>query len=317
MGWSVNEKRKVELGGLRQKIHVWSRDRSRPLLLSLHGGPGIPNREKLRSSHLDLCDAFTLVGWDQRGTGGSYAGCPPETLTLDRLVEDAAELITRLCAEFGQERAFILGGSWGTELGTFLALRHPGLVAGYVGYGQVVNGIANEDLSYAYTLRKAKEAGDAKSIEVLERVGPPVKGVYDPVFDGLLAQRRILSLYGGHTVGKGNYLLDTAMPILASPEYGLRDMRGILKGSRFTLENMWPSIVDYDFVRGIEPHFEMPYYIFQGVHDNTTPSDLVQEYYDAIQAPDKDLIWFEHSAHGPMSEEPERFKRLLREKLLG
>ena len=49
----------------------------------------------------------------------------------------------------------------------------------------------------------------------------------------------------------------------------------------------------------------MPYYIFQGAHDNNTPSALVQAYYDAIEAPDKDLIWFEHSAHGPLREEPE------------
>ena len=58
------------------------------------------------------------------------------------------------------------------------------------------------------------------------------------------------------------------------------------------------------------------YYIFQGAHDNNTPSALVQAYYDAIEAPDKDLIWFEHSAHGPLREEPETYKRLLREKLL-
>ena len=41
---------------------------------------------------------------------------------------------------------------------------------------------------------------------------------------------------------------------------------------------------------------DRPYYIFQGVHDNNTPSSLVQDYYDAIEAPDKDLVWFEHSA---------------------
>lgn len=46
------------------------------------------------------------------------------------------------------------------------------------------------------------------------------------------------------------------------------------------------------------------------------PALLQQAYYDAIEAPDKDLIWFEHSAHGPLREEPETYKRLLREKLL-
>ena len=39
-------------------------------------------------------------------------------------------------------------------------------------------------------------------------------------------------------------------------------------------------------------------------------------YYDKVTAPDKDLIWFENSAHGPMGEEPVLYKKLLREKFL-
>ena len=78
---------------------------------------------------------------------------------------------------------------------------------------------------------------------------------------------------------------------------------------------MWPTTSKCDFPRECT-RFAMPYYIFQGAHDNNTPSALVQAYYDAIEAPDKDLIWFEHSAHGPLREEPETYKRLLREKLL-
>ena len=34
------------------------------------------------------------------------------------------------------------------------------------------------------------------------------------------------------------------------------------------------------------------------------------------KAPDKDLVWFENSAHGPMGEEPVKFKKLMREKFL-
>jgi esterase/lipase len=78
---------------------------------------------------------------------------------------------------------------------------------------------------------------------------------------------------------------------------------------------MWPTLTGYDFPTQCNT-FKMPYYIFQGRLDNNTPSALVQNFYDSITAPDKDLVWFEHSAHGPLSEEPEKFKALLREKLL-
>ena len=73
--------------------------------------------------------------------------------------------------------------------------------------------------------------------------------------------------------------------------------------------------VHYDFVKDCGP-FQMPYYIFQGRRDNNTPASLVQAYYDSIEAPDKDLVWFENSAHGPLGEEPEKFKGLMREKFL-
>ena len=47
-----------------------------------------------------------------------------------------------------------------------------------------------------------------------------------------------------------------------------------------------------------------------------TPSELVEEWYEMIEAPDKDLIWFEESGHNPMGDEPEKFKKLLRQKAL-
>ena len=183
------------------------------------------------------------------------------------------------------------------------------------GIGQVVNGIENENVSYAYTLEKAKEAGCAEDIAKLEEIGPPVDGQYQPVFEGLMAQRSLLKKYGGHSTKKGGYFSGTVLPILTSPELSLREKIGTAKGYKVCLTQMWPTIVHYDFIRDCGP-FAMPYYIFQGRLDQNTPSSLVQAYYDSIEAPDKALVWFEHSAHGPLGEEPEKFKALMREKFL-
>ena len=46
-----------------------------------------------------------------------------------------------------------------------------------------------------------------------------------------------------------------------------------------------------------------------------TPAELVQDWFDATEAPRKELIWFENSGHNPMGDEPVKFKRLLRERL--
>ena len=313
--YPIDKKEQAPLGGLPQTIHIWGTGRANPVLLFLHGGPGIPNRHGIAKRHLDLTDDFTVAAWDQRGTGGSYFGCDPASLTLEQLISDCVELIGYLCRTSGKKKVYLLGGSWGTELGTFVCARAPEKVAGYIGYGQVVNGVENEARSYAYTLCKAEEAGDAKDLEVLRRIGPPEGGQYRPVFEGLMAQRRLLSKYGGHNVKKEGYFKGTVLPILHSPELSLREKLGTAKGYQLCLTQMWPTIVHYDFYRDMHI-FDVPYYIFQGRKDENTPASLIQEYYDAIVAPDKDLIWFEHSAHGPLGEEPERFKKHLREKFL-
>lgn len=313
--FAIDIKQSIPLGGLMQKIHIWGTRFDAPVLLFLHGGPGVPNRHGIAKYHLDLTDDFTVVAWDQRGTGGSYFGCPPESLTLEQLISDCTELIEYLCKTLGKEKIYLLGGSWGTELGTFVCSRAPEHIAGYIGYGQVVNGVKNEELSYAFTLEKAREAGNEEAVRELLRVGPPVNGQYTPVFEGLMTQRRYLSRFGGHSVKRESYFKGTVLPILRSPELSLRDKIGTAKGYKLCLSHMWPTIVDYDFTTQCST-FAMPYYIFQGRLDENTPSALIQDYYDSITAPDKDLVWFEHSAHGPLGEEPELFKRRLREKFL-
>jgi pimeloyl-ACP methyl ester carboxylesterase len=52
----------------------------------------------------------------------------------------------------------------------------------------------------------------------------------------------------------------------------------------------------------------VPVYFFAGRYDYNTPWELVQEYYDRLDAPKgKHLVWFENSAHSPNLEEPEKF----------
>ncbi|MDR2046668.1 MAG: alpha/beta hydrolase [Clostridiales bacterium] len=305
---------KVLLGGFPQKIHIRGGDESNPAVLFLHGGPGIPNRAPLFKNHADLCRDFIVVAWDQRGTGGSYKGVDKNALTPDRLVGDAKELVEYLCSRLNKERIFIVGGSWGSELGTLLVHRHPERIGAYIGYGQVVNGEKNEDISYAFSLEHALAADDKKAVALLKKYGPPVKGQYKYGLKGLTVQRKIMKKYGGHSMKKGGWLRTLLTPML-SRENTLSDLYGIIRGYKLVLGAMWPILTDYDFTLQCNK-FEAPYYIFQGRHDNNTPAELIGEFYGAIDAPDKDLIWFENSAHSPLNEEPGKFKALMREKFL-
>jgi pimeloyl-ACP methyl ester carboxylesterase len=231
------------------------------------------------------------------------------------LVEDARELVEWLCERYGTEKLFVQGGSWGTQLGTLLVYRYPEHIAAYVGSGQVVNGRENETISYNFTLKAATEAGDEKSLAVLRRFGPPVDGQYREGFKGLMAQRGILAKYGGSAIEREGYFKSIVLPVLFSSEYSPADIWGFIKGYRLVLSTMWPLLTDYDLIQ-LTPSFEMPYFIFQGRHDQNTPSELVKTYFEAIRAPQKELIWFENSAHDVASRENEKYKTLLREKLL-
>ena len=308
---------KIRIGGVKQRVHIKSRDLSKPLLLFLHGGPGVCNRHNIMSAHLDLLDTFTIVTWDQRGSGGSALGVKDADLTIGRLTDDAAELAEWLCAVFGKDKRFVIGGSWGSELGTWLCYRHPKRVAAFVGFGQVVNGAKNEELSYRFALEEARAAHDEKAVRKLLELGPPVMGVYKGGYKGMMAQRRVMMKYKGYSKqeGKQSYLESMVIPILKSGEYSPLDLLGYIAGHRRVLEVMWPEVGATDFPATCT-RFDVPIYIFDGRLDKNTPSELVEDWYNMIEAPDKDLIWFENSGHNPMNDEPERFKRLLREKLM-
>ena len=314
----IDIKKKIFLGDFPQKIHIRTEDKNNPILLFLHGGPGVCNRDVIFTEHLDLLDTFTIVAWDQRGSGGSYQGIDPETLTINQMVEDARELIEWLCKEFSKDKVFVIGGSWGSELGTYLSNRHPERIAAFVGFGQVVDGALNEELSWKFCMQEAIKANDQKSIDKLNKCGPPVKGIYKGGnYKGMMMERDVMMKYGGYSPNekKKGYVSSTVIPMIKSGEYSLADLWGLVKGHKIVLEKMWPECGKTNFNKTCT-EFKIPFYIFDGRLDENTPSELVEDWYNKIVAPEKELYWFEKSGHNPMLDEGEKFKTLLREKLI-
>ena len=314
---TIDIKKKIIINGVRQRIHIVSEDIQKPVLLFLHGGPGVPNRHSILTQHRDLLDTFTIVTWDQRGTGGSYYDVPEESLTIKQITEDAKELVRYLCYEFKKDKIFVIGGSWGSELGVWLSYRYPEHIAAFVGFGQVVNIAKNEELSYEFTLEQAKMAGNEEDVKDLESVGPPVMGVYKGGFDGMMTQRQIMMKYGGYSKdeGKRSYFDAMVKPILASGEYDPQDLMGYILGYKRVLKAMWNEVGETDFPTTCTK-FQIPVFIFDGRLDMNTPSVLVEDWFNMIEAPRKELIWFEESGHNPMGDEPEKFKKLLRDRLM-
>jgi len=190
---SIAEERRVTLGGWDQYVLIRGRDRTAPILLYLHGGPGTSEMPVLRVYNAALEEDFVFVNWDQRGTGKSYsANLDPATLTLDRMTRDLDELVDLLRAEFGQDRIMLVCHSWGTQLGLEYVARHPEKVAAYVGVGQISDATQSDALGYAWALAEATARDDDEAVGTLEGIGPPPYSITN-----VKRQRRYVWRYGG------------------------------------------------------------------------------------------------------------------------
>ena len=62
---------------------------------------------------------------------------------------------------------------------------------------------------------------------------------------------------------------------------------------------------------------DVPVFITQGRHDRNTPPEIAKRWFDALEAPKKEWIWFEQSAHSPTHEEKDRWNEVMRTQVLG
>jgi pimeloyl-ACP methyl ester carboxylesterase len=315
MKYPIDIKEKRIINGLAQTIHIIGTKESNPVVLFIHGGPGVVDRHSVIAHLGKFTTDITIVTWDQRGTGGSYKGVKKEDMTSRQIVKDAKEMVSYLCGRFKKDKIYIQGHSWGSCVGTLLASKYPERIKAYFGQGQLVNGVKNEELCYDFTMEKAKEAKNSKDIAILEKIGRPVKGLYkDDFYKGLIAQRNLMMKYGGGIKGGSSMWKSQVKPILFSGEYTLKEIAGIIKGYSFTLKCMWPDVVKIDFTKNCRK-FDIPMFYFLGTQDYNTPIALSKEYVEKVEAPVKELVWFLESAHSPIAEEPEKFGRCLVEKI--
>ena len=216
--YPIDIKRVVTLGGAPQHIRIRGTDASNPILLFLHGGPGVPDRHWVLEKQSHLADVCTMVCWDQRGSGKSYNSTQAkQKMTIDMMVSDAKELVDYLCKEYGKDKLYVAGHSWGSILGVLLVQKYPERIIAYVGQGQVVNLEENEALSYKFVWDEANKRGDQKAIKDLTKVGEPRKGSYGSL-DNLITQRNYMSKYGGWDYKHSeNIWTSVVLPVLRSP----------------------------------------------------------------------------------------------------
>jgi len=105
----------VRIGGLDQWIHVRGEHTKNPVLLFLHGGPGAALIGVAGRFQTPWEKHFTIVQWDQRGAGKTYARNDRElqrrTMTVRQMQQDTLDMANYLRRRFQREKIVVLGAS--------------------------------------------------------------------------------------------------------------------------------------------------------------------------------------------------------------
>ncbi len=313
----IDEHHKLALNGTTLDFRIRGTREQNPVLLFLHGGPGVCDRHFVLEDQAPLTDICTLVCFDQRGAGKSYIRAQAaQRMDMETVVQDAIAAVDWLRDRFQQEKIYLAGHSYGSYLGVLLCERIPEKIAAYIGTGQLANGAENERISYEFVLGEATKRSDQKALKELARIGAPVDGFYRSL-DDLTVQRNLMTKYGGAAHGKKESMITSmVLPILRSPEYSLFDIVGYAKGAYYNLRELWREVITCKFDQNVKK-LDVPVFITQGRHDRNTPPEIAKPWFDALEAPKKEWIWFEESAHSPIREEKEKWNQAVRTQVFG
>jgi pimeloyl-ACP methyl ester carboxylesterase len=138
------------------------------VLLYLHGG--MPDYFLTALYPTSLEDLFTVVWWEQRGSGISFStDIPRETMTLEQMISDTLAVTEYLSRRFGKDKIYLMGHSGGTFIGIQAAAQAPEKYHAYIGIAQMSYQLKSEKLAYDYMLSRFKEIGDRHMTKRLER----------------------------------------------------------------------------------------------------------------------------------------------------
>lgn len=301
---SIAELIKVSVNNHEEWISIRGKNQNNPILLFLAGGPGGSQLAFTRHELLELENHFTVVNWDQPGSGKSYSSMKRSDITIRTYIEDGIALTEYLRERFGQDKIYLVGESWGSALGIFLAKEKPEYYAGVIGAGQMVDFKETEIMDYNKALELAREAGDKDLVNKLIKQGEPL------YYEGNIALKSATYLnYLSSYMAKNPDIVNGGYHTLRdmfSSEYGVLDSLNYLLGIMNTFNVVYPQLYEVD-LREQYTKLEVPIYFFLGRHDINAPTELAVDYYERIEAPKKELVWFRHSGHTPIGNETELF----------
>jgi pimeloyl-ACP methyl ester carboxylesterase len=315
---SISEKIFIEINGVEQGMFIKGMDTTKPVLLLVHGGPGMADYFLAKQFPTGIENEFVVCYWEQRGTGISYsADIAPQTMTTEQFVSDIIEVTNYLRNRFGQDKIYLMGHSWGTYLSIKTVAKSPELYHAYIAMSQVVNLPESEKLAYTYMLGQYTAAGKRSMVKKFKKY---------PIWESdkalLEYSRSSLRDEAMHDLGVGtmrnmhSVIRDIFFASLRCTEYTPMERINIWRGKIFSSKSGLRGELDAFDAATEAPALNIPVYFFAGRYDYTCCYSLQRKYYESLSAPVKGFYTFDESAHSPLFEEPEEAMNILYEDVL-
>lgn len=300
---SIAELSSIDVDGHHLDVMIRGHDVDNPVLLFLAGGPGGSELGAMRNHLPGLEERFTVVTWDQRGTGKAYDELDPTgTYSLAGAVDDTIEVTNHLRDRFGQDRIYLLGQSWGSTLGVLAVQQHPELYTAFIGTGQMVSQLETDTIFYDDALEWARATGDNSLVDDLVAIGPPP---YDRMLDyetALSSEHEVYPYdHSANSEGEGGFSENFFVS-----EYTLTEQVHLLGAFMDTFSVLYPQLQNVDF-RQTATEFEIPMFFVQGAHEADGRAEVFDDWYPMIDAPLKDVVVLDTSGHRPLFEQPDEF----------
>ncbi len=309
---SITSMEEVEINGIKQFFLIRGADKDLPVLLVAHGGLGTPYSALGHTFQRDWEKHFIVVHWDQRGGGKLYKNADPSSVTEKQLLDDTHAVAKYLNERFGK-KVYVMGHSWGSYLAYKTAADYPELFKAYIGVGQTVGILKEDEYSHTWVLEEAKRRGDKKAIADMEKLSPPP---YDDVVEAYGLKYGLIDTYGGFFPKGGMFFM--VKSVFTSPEYtlldGFRYVKGMMNYEAALLKNEHDSMWNFS-IEDIT-NIDIPVYFIYGENDQVTPGFVVEEYAKTLTAPSVTNIKVKSAAHFPFVDQKDEFTQLLVDRVL-
>lgn len=305
----------VNIRNEKQFIKIVTENINNPILLYLHGGPGGAETPKAFNKLRVLQKDFTLVFWEQRGAGKTFDGfIASKYQSINSFVEDTKTISDYLLKKFNKEKILLVGNSWGALLGVETVKKYPEIYYAFIGTGQVVDMDINYQISYDLMLENAIKTNDLELINDLNELsrnkiyikenGKP-SGTTLKYYSIIKKQEDKIEKIKKIEELEEKY----EKPTIFKNKIAYNRVSKLFKMG-FLYDKLWIDIKDEN-LRETTKTMNLPIYLVSGPNDWHTPYPLVKEWFELLEAPKKELIWFENSGHSPELDSPKQFTEML------